>query len=125
MFQWESEYSGSKNLLIQNPETFDLERFEALIQDFEASHAKAPSLAARLRMWANHYQDQGLLWEVYARLLRWCTSTNRVYQNGQFPAQKIWTYLFGRPLPDYYNWHGSGYTTDEAGWGRWHETVST
>jgi hypothetical protein len=114
------------NLSLENPEDFNQQRFLAFINAFE--HAvpskRNAKLVASLRLWAADPSHAAISQNSLQSLLRWVITSG--WQTAVPHAEAIWVYLFGKPVPDWYQWNPEHrrYEFDAPAWGVWFASIN-
>jgi hypothetical protein len=110
-----------RELVLVNRDVFDRARFAALVDAFEQAvpSGRNKKVVADLRMWMTTPSSR-LAIGTYQSLLRWVITSG--WKDAVPAAEATWTYLFGRPAPDWYVWRGK-YVFDANGWEVWYESL--
>ncbi|HEY2496816.1 MAG TPA: endonuclease NucS domain-containing protein [Candidatus Angelobacter sp.] len=113
------------DLILDNPQDFDRNRFTELIKSFEISvpSAKNSRLVEKLIEWGSNPVNNRFTKYICFRLLRWVTTSG--WQQAVPHAEAIWIYLFGSPVPTWYRWNRSTktYLFDTNAWKVWFDSL--
>jgi hypothetical protein len=113
------------DLVVENPQDLDKNRFTELIKSFEISvpSAKNSTLVKKLKAWGSGPAHNRLSKDTYFQLLRWVTTSG--WQQAVPHAQAIWIHLFGSPVPTWYRWDQSAkaYRFDPDAWKVWFDSL--
>lgn len=109
------------DLVLVNQNAFDRSEFASLVEAFEQAvpSERNKTVVDGLRMWMAAPGSR-LAIETYRSLLRWVITTS--WKDAVPAAEPIWTFLFGRPAPDWYSWRGK-YVFDANGWKTWYQSL--
>jgi len=113
------------DLILENEEAFDSERFRELVEAFEQSvrSRKNASLVGKLRTWSSSLGRLAWPHAANCSLLRWVTTSS--FRAAVPHAEAIWVFLFGGPAPTWYVWNLSqrAYEFDPDGWSAWFKSL--
>ena len=120
-----------RDLVLENPEDFDLNEFRKLRNEFriqtEGTKPNPETLLNYLINWANEVISNNvpLQFEYYRRLLRWCITEGNFEYSITDAASNLWKYLFGSPIPKFYEWNNceKKYELYIDQWKEWYDQI--
>ena len=133
---WKRVNNSSRDLLLVNFNDFDIDKFNELLHEFRMiTEGRKPddpeTLINFLMEWGNnaiHREIRPIPFNYYKRLLRWCiTEGTQVSAQVQDSARDLWKFLFGSPIPEYYQFNNleKKYELDRNQWDEWYRQIST